>query len=208
MCNSYSAETVFQPKSYPTNTYVERLAGTSTYAKRMQRAIRTPGNLVVISGASKSGKTVLCHHVISEEKIIDLSGSQIQENDDFWEQIAENVAMPVEIQVTKQNSDAAKKGKSGGLKLSAGLSAGGSIHKEHTHTAVNSIMSKSLRTNAEMMKYLIQNGKVLVIDDFHYIPQAVQQYIARTLKTELFRGLKAVILTLPHRSDDAIRLNF
>lgn len=58
-----------------------------------------------------------------------------------------------------------------------------------------------------MMRNLIQEGKVLVIDDFHYIEPEVQQYIARTLKTELFHGLKAVILTLPHRSDDAIRLN-
>lgn len=57
------------------------------------------------------------------------------------------------------------------------------------------------------MRSLIQEGKVLVIDDFHYIEPEVQKYIARTLKTELFHGLKAVILTLPHRSDDAIRLN-
>lgn len=153
----YSAESVFQPKSYPVHTYVDRTIGMSTYAKRMQRAIRTPGNLVVISGASKSGKTVLCHRVIPDEQIIDLSGSQIQENADFWEQIAENLEMP--------------------------------------------------RTNIDMIKYVIQTGRVLVIDDFHYIPLDVQQYIARTLKTELFHGLKAVILTLPHRSDDAIRLN-
>ena len=57
------------------------------------------------------------------------------------------------------------------------------------------------------MKYVIEQEKILVIDDFHYIPSEIQQYIARTLKSELFDGLKAVLLTLPHRSDDAIRLN-
>ena len=42
---------------------------------------------------------------------------------------------------------------------------------------------------------------------FLYIGKDVQKYIARTIKTGLFNGLKAIILTLPHRSDDAIRLN-
>lgn len=32
-------------------------------------------------------------------------------------------------------------------------------------------------------------------------------YIARTLKTELFNGLKAVIISLPHRSEEAIIFN-
>ena len=42
---------------------------------------------------------------------------------------------------------------------------------------------------------------------FHYIAKDVQLYIARILKTELFNGLNAVIVSLPHRSDEAITLN-
>ena len=45
------------------------------------------------------------------------------------------------------------------------------------------------------------------VGSFLYIGKDVQKYIARTIKTELFNGLKAIILTLPHRSNDMIRLN-
>ena len=35
----------------------------------------------------------------------------------------------------------------------------------------------------------------------------MQLYIVRILKTALFNGLKAILLSLPHRVDDAIRHN-
>ena len=54
---------------------------------------------------------------------------------------------------------------------------------------------------------MIEHKLTLIIDDFHYIDKEVQTYIARTLKAEIFKGLRAIILSLPHRSDDAIRLN-
>ena len=207
MSDNYSAEMIFQPKSYPVYTYVDRSLGNSTYEKRMKRAIRTPGNLVVVSGASKSGKTVLCHRVVADREIVDLSGSQIREADDFWEQIAEKLEVPTEIQITESQGESARTSTKGEGKVSLGISGSLSRQAEKAHTTGNSIAQKSVRNNTQMMRSLIQEGKVLVIDDFHYIEPEVQQYIARTLKTELFHGLKAVILTLPHRSDDAIRLN-
>lgn len=207
MSDNYSAEMIFQPKSYPVYTYVDRSLGNSTYEKRMKRAIRTPGNLVVVSGASKSGKTVLCHRVVADREIVDLSGSQIREADDFWEQIAEKLEVPTEIQITESQGESARTSTKGEGKVSLGISGSLSRQAEKAHTTGNSIAKKSVRNNTQMMRSLIQEGKVLVIDDFHYIEPEVQQYIARTLKTEPFHGLKAVILTLPHRSDDAIRLN-
>ena len=207
MSDNYSAEMIFQPKSYPVYTYVDRSLGNSTYEKRMKRAIRTPGNLVVVSGASKSGKTVLCHRVVADREIVDLSGSQIREADDFWEQIAEKLEVPTEIQITESQGESARTSTKGEGKVSFGISGSLSRQAEKAHTTGNSIAKKSVRNNTQMMRNLIQEGKVLVIDDFHYIEPEVKQYIVRTLKTELFHGLKAVILTLPHRSDDAIRLN-
>ena len=48
---------------------------------------------------------------------------------------------------------------------------------------------------------------MLVLDDFHYVENDLQIYIARILKTELFNGLKAIVLSVPHRADDVIRHN-
>lgn len=157
---SYQIEDVFSPRSFPENTYIARkLEDEETLDERLKRALSMKGNLIFVSGASKSGKTVLCHKVIDKDAYIALSGNQISSKADFWNHIAEQLAM----------------------------TAG--------------------RTERQIIKYLIDNNKVLVIDDFHYIEQQLQLYIARTLKTELFNGLKAVIISLPHRSDEAIICN-
>ncbi len=58
-----------------------------------------------------------------------------------------------------------------------------------------------------IMDVLIKNGITLVIDDFHYIEEETQLYLARVLKAKIFHGLRAVLLSLPHRADEAIRLN-
>ena len=109
MAKACHVEDVFRPKTYPTYTYVDRLSGHSTYEKKMRRAIRTPGNLVVISGASKSGKTVLLRRVISEDSMVDLSGSQIRTVEDFWQQIAEKLEIPSEVQLTESFQSTEKK---------------------------------------------------------------------------------------------------
>ena len=57
------------------------------------------------------------------------------------------------------------------------------------------------------MNVLIKSGITLVIDDFHYIDKETQLYLARVLKAQIFHGLRAVLLSLTHRADEAIRLN-
>ena len=45
------------------------------------------------------------------------------------------------------------------------------------------------------------------MDDFHYASSEIQYDIACQLKEVIRMGFKAVIISLPYRSDDAIRLN-
>lgn len=192
----YSIEDVFQPTSFPQHTYVDRaIAEGETYELRLKKALRSLGRLISITGLSKAGKTVLCHKAIESTRIVDLSGAQIQTQTDFWNQIAEKIGLPAETQVTTNTSD----------KVSAGIKFAAQAGVEHT-TGQNQ-MEKTLRGNNAIMEYLRENGKILVLDDFHYIPDELQMYIARILKTELFNGLKAIIISLPHRADDAIRHN-
>lgn len=107
----YKPGDVFQPKAFPKLTYIGRsIDEDSTYEEELQEALGDTGTLVVITGASKSGKTVLCHKVVERERYISLSGSQIQSQRDFWEQIAEQLDIPAEWQITesRQNSIHAK----------------------------------------------------------------------------------------------------
>lgn len=91
------------------------------------------------------------------------------------------------------------------LQLIFSVEGSGSVRTQKTEG--KTLSRRIVRKNSLIMQILIKGGYVLVIDDFHYIDLQVQKYIARTLKAELFYGLKAIVLSLPHRSDDAIRRN-
>mgnify|MGYP004576372309 FL=1 len=200
---------VFKPNALPDHTYVDRRIDEygDTYTEQLQKALLNPGTLIAITGASKSGKTVLCHKAI-RNTIIDLSASQIESREDFWNQIGEQLELPDEIQIkTSQSENDVKKNQITGelsIKIAKlNISAG----KDNTGSKGNEISHRILRSQSSMMKYIIDDDFVLVIDDFHYASEDIQLYIARTIKTYLINGLKVIILSLPHRADDAIRLN-
>ncbi|MEC1640134.1 hypothetical protein P9E76_10945 [Schinkia azotoformans] len=59
----------------------------------------------------------------------------------------------------------------------------------------------------KVIEYFKQNNKVLVLDDFHYAPEEIQYDIAYQLKDAIRLELKAFVISLPQRADDAIRKN-
>lgn len=85
----------------------------------------------------------------------------------------------------------------------------GSLTGEFSKVAIQgeNVTQKVMRNNTLVLKALIAGEFVLVIDDFHYINPETQLYLSRILKAELFNGLKVILLTLPHRADDAIKRN-
>jgi len=210
MVTKYNASDIFQPASFPEYTYVTRQVNErETYESKLRRAIQTKGMLSFVTGASKSGKTVLCHKVIEKDNLIEVSGSHIHVVEDFWIQIAEVLLLPIEVEVTsganKEFAISAEMGAKAGIPFIAdGSVKGGTVFKD---TNINSTKEKQQRSIKQIIEYVIRNNKVIVIDDYHYIDKSVQLSIARILKNEIFYGLRVVIISLPHRSDDAIRLN-
>lgn len=208
--NIYTPNDVFCPTAFPQHTYIERkLANNITYTQQLQYALQIKGKLIIVSGHSKSGKTVLCRNVISRDKMVLLTGVQIKTDVDFWQQIAEQISMPYERQYVENSnkgiSISVSDDAEGKIPLVASGKVGGQVSTEiKSNTGVQ---SKILRSNRDIVNYLINNDFVLVLDDFHYLSDELQLYIARVLKAEMFDGLKAIITTLPHRSDDAIRKN-
>lgn len=202
-------EDVFSPRSFPESTYIEREFNNGTLENKFKRDLSMKGNLIFVTGPSKSGKTVLCNKVIDKEKIISLSGSQIDTKEAFWSQIAERLPLSDEIAITAGISKTSENASSDGLKIGFEpvIAAQSNISNKTGQISSQQVVSTKLRTERQMLQYLIDDNKVLVIDDFHYVAKEVQLYIARTLKVELFNGLKAVIVSLPHRSDEAIILN-
>ena len=206
---NYQIEDVFSPRSFPQNTYISRkFDGEETVDDRLRRALAMKGNLIFVSGASKSGKTVLCHNAIPAENYVALSGNQITTKADFWNHIAEQLPLYDTLVTTTSKQKNEGKVKQAQVGVNFGIaSMGVSINGNTGDNFNQQLAMTNNRTERQIIKYLIDNNKVLVLDDFHYIAADMQMYIARTLKTELFNGLKAVIISLPHRSDEAIICN-
>ena len=180
------AENVFKPGAFPEYTYVSRNYENTgiSYELRLKQALRTAGCLTSVIGPSKMGKTILCEQVIGLDNIVEISGADFNENIDFWATIAAKVGLPYMGEITTERS--ATEGK----------------NKERDSKSEKYVLSKD-----KVIQYYIENEKVLVIDDFHYASPEMQMKMAQQLKDAIRRELKVVVVSLPHRADDAIRQN-
>lgn len=177
---------VFKPGTYPEMTYVSRESkGTKyTYEERLQQSLAIDGYLTYIVGPSKIGKTVLCEKVIGAANMICMSGNDFSKEKDFWSGIGKKVGISMEAAVSEE---------------SAAFS--------ETEQKSITVTKNYFVTKDRVIDYFKKNDKVLVLDDFHYAPPEIQYDIACQLKEVIRMGFKAVVVSLPYRSDDAIRLN-
>ena len=177
---------VFKPGTYPEMTYVSRESkGTKyTYEERLQQSLAIDGYLTYIVGPSKIGKTVLCEKVIGAANMICMSGNDFSKEKDFWSGIGKKVGISMEAAVSEE---------------SAAFS--------ETEQKSITVTKNYFVTKDKVIDYFKKNDKVLVLDDFHYAPPEIQYDIACQLKEVIRMGFKAVVVSLPYRSDDAIRLN-
>ena len=176
------AEDVFRPGSFPEYTYVSRKSTTSglSYEFRLQQAIKVSGFLTSLVGPSKMGKTILCERVIGLEKIVEISGADFDETTDFWKLVS----------------------------AKAGLSYEGQFASEKTISDSGDKYSKKevfALTKDKIIDYYEENK--LVIDDFHYVPEMKRMQVAQQLKDAIRKGFRVVVVSLPHRADEAIRQN-
>lgn len=180
------AENVFKPGAYPEYTYVSRNYENTdiSYELRLKQALRTAGCLTSLIGPSKMGKTILCEKVIGFDNIVEISGADFGMNTDFWATVAAKAGLPYMGEITT------------GIEMKDGDSSEKESKKE-----------KYILSKDKVIEYYKEKEKVLVIDDFHYAPKDMQLKMAQQLKDAIRRELKVVVVSLPHRSADAIRQN-
>ncbi len=181
---------VFIAGALPIHTYISRRAEFGiTYESRLRNAVDMTGFLTSIVGPSKTGKTVLCDKVIGTNRYVDFIGNDFKESEDFWVTIAHKVGIPLEREHTK-------------IQKTEGQGLAG------TTEAITTSITESFRSNKDkVIQYFIQHDLVLLLDDFHYASSSKQLEIAYQLKDAIRKGLQTIIISLPHRSDDAIRKN-
>ncbi len=191
--NKVSRDTVFIAGGQPSITYVDRKQ--LDMERHLARAIATPNQIVSLSGPTKSGKTVLCRHVLDDRQYIWIEGGQSRTSEDVWQKICYELNYPIEI--TKGESS--KTGIAASLRGLIFSATGSQLYESETKRKY------TIDSLASATRHLIENDIALIIDDFHYLDDDARQEFLRNVKGSVFAGLHVVLLSVTHRTFDAIK---
>lgn len=203
----YRASQVFVPGGMPKYTYVAR------EERKLETRIRAAADnlckLVTVTGATKSGKTVLVNRVFPRSKTIWVDGGAAGSEDDFWGYVLEGLSGFTGITNSSSGENAIEV--QGGAEGKAGVPfvASGKVKTQGGYSRKKGKQqSKSLRLSARSAAISQLRGAMipLVIDDFHYLDRKFQGNIIRAIKPLIFEGLPVVIIAIPHRRYDAIKV--
>ncbi len=189
--NRLKSEEVFKPGLFPEYTYISRMSSEVmfSYEFRLEQALKTPGYLTSIIGPSKTGKTVLCEKVIGINNIVSITGSDFKKSMDFWSILAIKVGLSIEVEYSNISTSRED------------------IDNKNIRIKGSTSREKYISNKDLVIDYFKSNNLVLVLDDFHYASEELQFDIAYQLKDAIRKEFKAIVISLPHRADDAIRKN-
>jgi len=200
---------IFTPGGMPRLTYVERAE--RKLEKKLGEANNHLCKMVTLTGATKSGKTVLTNRIFPrmEDNNIWIDGGSVGTEDDFWTQIINELKAFTEIdETTAKESNQSMNGKIGG-KAGIPLLAEGKgevttgIGKKEILTKKN---KRDLSARAAALSALRYSEHPLIIDDFHYLDRKFQGDLVRALKPLVFEGVPVIVIAIPHRRYDAIKV--
>ena len=199
MANQLKLREVFTPGGQPSITYVSR--SHLGLEQKVNDALVRGFAINVVTGPTKSGKTVLCNHVLSQAgKSITIEGGQVRSEKDFWEQIVH--ALDVASQFSRRESGAQTDGVNAGISaFIPGVSINAGANTATSRTSERTI-TYNVNTQRGALEALLESNTSLLVDDFHYIERDDQKKIIQALKGGVFKGLSVILLAVPHRAFD------
>jgi len=169
---------------------------------QIQEYLEDRGTILSVSGPTKTGKTVLLKRVIDDA--FWLTGGSLHSLEDFWRQLADVMGLASETSDNRTWTDGESRTKEGSATVGV---ASGKYSGASTTASSYGAGSRSVRDTSNNARSALRGSAyVLVIDDFHYIDQAVQLGIVRGLKDLVFDGLGVILASVPHRAYDAVRV--
>lgn len=184
---------VFVPGRNPRYTYNPRTD--RELEARLRTYLDDGGAILTLVGPTKTGKTVLLRRVIEDPVWIEAQG--ISDADTFWSLVGNEVGLYL---------DAGRNAEQGSTRTGSGQIGFGSVANfggQLSSTSGTSDSSTAVRvTAAEARKALQESGRVLVVDDFHFIERGVQQQIVRAVKPLVFNDTRVVFAAISHRVHD------
>lgn len=191
---------VFVPGGLPTVTYNPR--DELGLEEKVRDYLDERHRILSLSGPTKSGKTVLLRSIVSDA--IWVSGGSVTTAMQLWHAIADKLQLPSEVETTEGQQEVAGRSTSG--EAGVGIAKGSRTASEDFSTTRASSSSRSRPLSHSAIEGLVNAQSVLVIDDFHYLAQPVQLEVIRALKEPVFDGLAVIVVSVPHRAYDAVRV--
>lgn len=206
MKDSLRVTNVFVPGGFPRITYIAREE--HQLEDRVRAAKDNLSKLLVITGPTKSGKTVLVDKVFPQNESIWIDGGTISDESSFWESVVEKCSLFTGIERHEQDERgselSAEMSAEGGVFIAKGsASIGGQVH---TSSLQGTTMSRITSPKIIAVRALQENLSPLVIDDFHYIEKPIQKSIIRALKSPIMHGLPVIVIAIPNRKYDAVEV--
>lgn len=202
----YRFTDVFVPGGFPRHTYNPR--GDKRLEERLREVSENLCKLAIVTGHTKSGKTVLVRSVLPREDAVWVDGGAVGEADDFWTTVIDQLELfqgTEQGQGTETGGEIAGTGRAGANFLIAKGEAGVGAKLSKTRTDASG-KSRSVSSRVVALAGLPISGRALVVDDFHYLPKELQGDIVRALKPLVFDGVPVVIIAIPHRRYDAVKV--
>lgn len=197
---------VFIPGGFPTVTYISRTE--KQLEKRVASAKDNLSKLVVVTGATKSGKTVLVDKVFPQDKSIWIDGGVVADEKSFWELIAEHEDLYTEKNCIDQGAKSANFSSEGTVESWVFVAKGSAAVKGELgiENTTGTSITRSTSTKVVAINRLQITKTPLIVDDFHYIEKSIQKKIVRALKSPIMRGLPVIFIAIPNRKYDAVEV--
>lgn len=205
MAQRLSSSEVFTPNSYPTHTYVQR---NDLHHERLLREwAKSSHQIASISGPSKAGKSVLVQRVVGEDNFITVSGASVRTPDQLWERVLDWWGEPHTLMTSsiETKTESTSRERSATLGVSGTAAAQRSTQLETGAAAETLQATVNRRGLPQVVAELAHTRFSILLDDFHYIPEAIQTDIAQQLKDAASRGVRICVASVPHRADNVVR---
>lgn len=197
---------IFVPGGFPRLTYNPR--GKLQIEDRLAEVKDNLCKLVTVTGQTKSGKTVLARKILPPEESLWIDGGTVSEENDFWQVVIEQLELFQSTESTSTTETTSKIGGKGKAEANffVGKGSGEVSAGIDRKRGSSSAKGQNLSSRVVALKGLRESKTPLIIDDFHYLPRTIQGSIVRALKPLIFDGLPVVIIAIPHRRYDALKV--
>ena len=197
---------VFVPGGFPHHTYNPRVE--RNLEARIDEVSDNLCKLVTVTGHTKSGKTVLVRSKFPRSEAIWVDGGSVSYEEDFWSIIIEQLNLFQSHSEEEILEDTVENGIEGGGGLNglvAKAEAKVSLREIEKNSETKS-KTRNATSRTTALRGLSESKIPLIVDDFHYIPRELQGSLVRALKALIFDGLPVVLIAIPHRRYDALKV--